>query len=69
MVLIVSRQPLLGKYIYYVPVCGPNQTSGCPLSPLEITVLDPLVKDAPVANNDFVTIAQGAATTSFSIVK
>jgi gliding motility-associated-like protein len=48
-----------GKYIYYVPVCGPNQTNGCPLTPLEITVLDPLNTDKPVANNDFATIAQG----------
>jgi gliding motility-associated-like protein len=48
-----------GKYIYFVPVCGPNQTNGCPLSPLEITVLDPMNIDKPVANNDFATIAQG----------
>jgi gliding motility-associated-like protein len=50
-----------GKYIYYVPVCGPSQTTGCPLSPLEITVLDPMVKDAPVANNDFLTLEQGTS--------
>jgi gliding motility-associated-like protein len=48
-----------GKYIYNVPVCGPNQTTGCPLSPLEITVLDPLIADKPVTNNDFATIIQG----------
>jgi gliding motility-associated-like protein len=53
--------PTPGKYIYYVPVCGPNQTTGCPVSPLEITVLDPISKDAPVANNDFLTMEQGTS--------
>ena len=48
-----------GKYIYFVPVCGPNQTNGCPLSPLEITVLDPINIDKPVTNNDFAIILQG----------
>ncbi|MHA8094494.1 tandem-95 repeat protein [Aquirufa lenticrescens] len=52
-----------GKYVYYVSVCGPNQTSGCPQTPLEITVLDPLVADAPVANNDHVTMEQGTVKT------
>jgi gliding motility-associated-like protein len=52
-----------GKYVYYVSVCGPNQTSGCPQSPLEITVLDPLVADDPVANNDHVTMEQGTVKT------
>jgi gliding motility-associated-like protein len=56
-----------GKYIYYVPVCGPSQATGCPLSSLEITVLDPMVKDAPVANNDFLTMAQGSSK-SISVV-
>ncbi|MCZ2489847.1 tandem-95 repeat protein [Aquirufa antheringensis] len=52
-----------GKYVYYVSVCGPNQTSGCPQTPLEITVLDPLLPDAPVANNDHVTMEQGTVKT------
>jgi hypothetical protein len=42
-----------GKYIYYVPICANGQTTGCPLSPLEITVLDPFSNtNLPVVNND-----------------
>jgi gliding motility-associated-like protein len=53
-----------GKYTYYIPVCAAGQTTGCPLSPLEITVLDPLaVTDKPVANNDIATTKSGTATT------
>ena len=53
-----------GKYIYYVPVCAAGQTTGCPVSPLEITVLDPLaVTDKPVANNDMATAKPGVPTT------
>ena len=53
-----------GKYTYYVPVCAAGQTTGCPVSPLEITVLDPLaVTDKPVANNDMVTAKPGVPTT------
>jgi gliding motility-associated-like protein len=37
-----------------VPVCAASQTTGCPLSPLQITVLDPNSRmNPPVANNDF----------------
>jgi gliding motility-associated-like protein len=43
-----------GKYIFQVPVCAASQTTGCPLSPLQITVLDPNKTDnPPVANNDY----------------
>jgi gliding motility-associated-like protein len=43
-----------GKYIFFVPVCAASQTSGCPLSLLQITVLDPNVTtNPPVANNDY----------------
>ncbi len=43
-----------GKYIFQVPVCAASQTSGCPLSPLQITVLDPnSTTNPPVANNDY----------------
>ncbi len=52
-----------GKYVYYVPVCGPSQTSNCPQTPLEITVLDPLAVDKPVANNDFAIVEQGSSAT------
>ena len=53
-----------GKYIYYVPVCAAGQTTGCPVSPLEITVLDPLaVTDKPVANNDIATAKPGVPST------
>jgi gliding motility-associated-like protein len=45
-----------GKYIYMISVCAASQTTGCPLSPLEITVLDPNRTDnPPVANNDYST--------------
>ncbi len=52
-----------GKYVYYVPVCGPNQSSNCPQTPLEITVLDPLAVDKPAANNDFAILEQGGSAT------
>jgi gliding motility-associated-like protein len=43
-----------GKYIFNVPVCAASQTTGCPISPLQITVLDPNVTtNPPVANNDY----------------
>ncbi|MCH7407738.1 Ig-like domain-containing protein, partial [Belliella aquatica] len=45
-----------GVYTYMVPVCGPGETTDCPLSPLQITVLDPLSDDnAPVVNPDIAT--------------
>ncbi len=45
-----------GVYTYMVPVCGPGQTTDCPMSPLEITVLDPMAGDnAPVVNPDIAT--------------
>jgi hypothetical protein len=52
-----------GTYVYLISVCGPNQTIGCPQTPLEITVLDPLATDLPVSNNDYMTLEQGKATT------
>ncbi len=52
-----------GKYVYLIPVCGPNQTSNCPLTPLQITVLDPLAVDKPVANTDFAILEQGGSAT------
>ena len=43
-----------GKYIFYVPVCAASQTTSCPLSSLQITVLDPsITTNPPVANNDY----------------
>ena len=43
-----------GKYIFNVPVCAASQTTGCPISPLQITVLDPnITTNPPVANNDY----------------
>ncbi|WP_188444618.1 Ig-like domain-containing protein, partial [Belliella aquatica] len=45
-----------GVYTYMVPVCGPGETEDCPLSPLQITVLDPMADDnAPVVNPDIAT--------------
>jgi gliding motility-associated-like protein len=53
-----------GKYIYYVPVCAPGQSSNCPLTPLAITVLDPSASDnKPVVNYDIVIAPVNTATT------
>ena len=48
-----------GKYMYYVPTCAPSQTIGCPLTPLEITVVDL----NPIVNNDIATTPTGIPTT------
>ncbi|MFN6245809.1 MAG: Ig-like domain-containing protein [Chitinophagaceae bacterium] len=49
-----------GKYVYYIPVCALGQTSGCPLSPLEITVVDPASNaNLPIVNNDNAIVKQG----------
>ena len=54
---------LPGKYIYYVPTCAPGQISNCPLTTLEITVLDPTVtNNKPIANNDVVITPINTAT-------
>ena len=53
-----------GKYTYFVPTCAPGQNSGCPLVPLEITVLDPAItSNKPVVNIDIATTPSGTATT------
>jgi hypothetical protein len=53
-----------GVYNYLVPVCGPGQTEDCPLSPLQITVLDPLADDnAPVVNPDIATTKEETPVT------
>jgi gliding motility-associated-like protein len=54
-----------GKYIYYVPICANGQTTGCPLSPLEITVLDPFSNtNLPVVNNDLAATKVGTPVTT-----
>jgi hypothetical protein len=51
-----------GKYIYYVPVCPAGQTTGCPISTLEITVIDPSsTTNKPIVNNDVATTNAGSA--------
>jgi gliding motility-associated-like protein len=53
-----------GKYTYYVPVCSPGQTTNCPLTPLVITVLEPLLAtDKPVVNNDQATTLKATPVT------
>ena len=53
-----------GKYTYYVPVCSPGQTTNCPLTPLVITVLEPLLAtDKPVVNNDQATTLRATPVT------
>jgi hypothetical protein len=55
-----------GTYTYYVPVCGVGQTTGCPLSLLMITVVDPLSKNnPPIANPDLaITFSNTPVTTN-----
>ena len=50
---------IAGKYSYYVPTCAPGQTSNCPLTPLEITVVDP----KPIVNNDIAITPAGTSIT------
>ena len=53
-----------GKYTYYIPTCAPGQSTGCPLTPLVITVLDPTAtNNKPVVNNDIATTPTGSSTT------
>jgi gliding motility-associated-like protein len=55
---------LPGKYIYYVPTCAPGQTVGCPLIPLEITVIDPaLLNNKPIVNKDIAITPFNTTTT------
>jgi gliding motility-associated-like protein len=52
-----------GKYIYYIPTCALGQIVGCPLTPLEITVLDPsLSNNKPIVNKDIATTAFNTPT-------
>jgi gliding motility-associated-like protein len=54
---------LPGKYIYYVPTCAPGQIVGCPLTPLEITVIDPaLTNNKPIVNKDIAVTPFNTAT-------
>ncbi|MFN9902487.1 MAG: Ig-like domain-containing protein, partial [bacterium] len=41
-----------GEYVYEVPVCEPNQTTGCRTETLTINVLDPNLNNPPIANTD-----------------
>ena len=52
-----------GKYIYYIPTCALGQIVGCPLTPLEITVLDPsLSNNKHIVNKDIATTAFNTPT-------
>jgi gliding motility-associated-like protein len=44
-----------GEYVFVVPVCPIGQTTNCPTSLLNITVLDPVKPNPPVANTDIAT--------------
>jgi hypothetical protein len=58
----IATEP--GVYNFLVPVCAPGETEDCPLSPLQITVLDPLADDnAPVVNPDIATTKEGSPVT------
>jgi hypothetical protein len=44
-----------GTYVFEVPMCEQNQTTGCKTETLTITVLDPTKPNDPVANIDIAT--------------
>jgi gliding motility-associated-like protein/uncharacterized repeat protein (TIGR01451 family) len=48
-----------GVFNYMVPVCGPGQTSGCPMVPLQITVFDNLVGESPSVDLKVTKMAMG----------
>ena len=55
-----------GTYTYYVPVCAAGQTSACPLVPLVITVVDPILNiNPPIINPDIAsTVVNTPVTTN-----
>ncbi|WP_238944420.1 Ig-like domain-containing protein [Sandaracinomonas limnophila] len=54
-----------GKYVYDVPNCLPGQTTGCPTTPLVITVKDPsATNNLPVVNPDIATVRAGTSVTT-----
>ena len=54
-----------GTYTYYIPTCAPGQTSGCPLTPLVITVVDPLINtNPPIANIDIASTTANTPVTT-----
>ncbi|MHA8050405.1 Ig-like domain-containing protein, partial [Aquirufa sp. ROCK-SH2] len=54
-----------GVYTYNVPVCPAGQTTGCPLSPVSFTVVDPLASNvAPAVNPDISTVKDGSSVTT-----
>jgi hypothetical protein len=56
-----------GVYTYLVPVCAPGQTEDCPMSLLQITVLESILKvNAPVINPDFSSIRNRTALATSS---
>ncbi|KAI9549357.1 hypothetical protein GHT06_003723 [Daphnia sinensis] len=53
-----------GVYNFLVPVCAPGQSVDCPMSPLQITVLDPIAEvNPPVVNDDVVSTKEDTAVT------
>jgi gliding motility-associated-like protein len=55
-----------GTYTYYVPVCAAGQTTACPLVPLVITVVDPMLNiNPPIVNPDIAsTVVNTPVTTN-----
>jgi gliding motility-associated-like protein len=54
-----------GTYTYYVPVCPAGQTTGCPVTPLVITVVDPMSNtNPPIANPDIATTIVNTSVTT-----
>jgi hypothetical protein len=57
-----------GVYTYYISVCSPGQTSGCPVSPLVITVTNSTIPvNPPIVNADVAMTAAGSSVTVVSL--
>ena len=60
----VFTSPNVGVYNYYVPVCASGQSTGCPVTLLQITVKNTLISiNPPIANPDIVTVPSGSSVT------
>ena len=54
-----------GTYKYTVPVCPKGQTTGCPTTTIDVTVVDPNAKSSkPVVNPDTATVPTGGSATT-----
>lgn len=57
-----------GVYTYYIAACSPGQTTGCPVSPLVITVTNSTIPvNPPIVNADIATTIAGSPVTMASL--